>query len=220
MGAVCQDDYRILVYPDVSSIAANEPDEWNLLMFLLAEGTESSLDGNTTVIVGFVLRGLTALAVFAAFWVAGVLLRGMIVRAGKTRKFDRSLAKLFGKAIWLTLLVVGGITALETAGVDVTALVAGLGVIGFALGFAMKDIVSNVVSGILIIMYKPFRHGDRIKVSSFAGVVSNIDLRYTTLDSDGTKIFVPNSLLFTIAISVDQPTANDAVDVAAEPDAS
>jgi small-conductance mechanosensitive channel len=189
-------------------------------MFLLAESTESSLDGNTTVLVEFVLRGLTALAVFAAFWVAGVLLRGAIIRVGKTRKFDRYLAKLFGKTVWLTLMVVGAITALDTVGVGVTALVAGLGVIGFALGFAMKDIVSNVVSGILIMMYKPFRHGDRIKVSSFSGVVLNIDLRYTTLDSDGTKIFVPNSLLFSNAIVVDQPTASDAVDVAVEPDAS
>ncbi|MBT4866096.1 MAG: mechanosensitive ion channel [Planctomycetaceae bacterium] len=187
-------------------------------MFLLAEITESSLNGNTTVIVGYVLRGLTALAVFAAFWVGGVLLRGVIVRVGKTRKFDRYLAKLFGKTVWLTLMVVGGITALGTVGVDVTALVAGLGITGFALGFAMKDIVSNVVSGILIIMYKPFRHGDRVKVSSFSGIVANIDLRYTTLDSDGTQIFVPNSLLFTNAISVDQPTENEAVDVAVESD--
>jgi small-conductance mechanosensitive channel len=190
----------------VSSIAANERDERNLPMFLLAETTESSLDGNTSVIIGFALRGLAGLAVFAAFWVAGVLLRGMIVRVGKT--------------VWLTLLVVGAITALDTVGVNVTALVAGLGVTGFALGFAMKDIVSNVLSGILIIMYKPFRHGDRIKVSSFSGIVSDIDLRYTTLDSDGAKIFVPNSLLFTNAIAVDQPPANEAVDVAAEPDAS
>jgi small-conductance mechanosensitive channel len=204
----------------VSSIAANERDEWNLPMFLLAESTESTWGGDTSVIIGFVPRVLTALAVFAAFWVAGVLLRGLIVRAGKTRKFDRYLAKLFGKTVWLTSLVVGAITALGTVGVDVTALVAGLGVTGFALGFAMKDIVSNALSGILIILYKPFRHGDRIKVSSFSGVVSNIDLRYTTLDSDGTKIVVPNSLLFTNAIAVDQPPANEAVDVAAEPDAS
>ncbi len=187
-------------------------------MVLLVENTQSMWDENAAVVVGYLLRGLTALGAFAAFWVAGVFLRSMIVRVGKTRKFDRYLAKLFGKTVWLTLMVVGGITALGTAGVDVTALVTGLGVTGFALGFAMKDIVSNVVSGILIIMYKPFRHGDRVKVSSFSGIVSNIDLRYTTLDSEGAKIFVPNSLLFTNAISVDHPSANDATEVVAEPD--
>ena len=100
------------------------------------------------------------------------------------------------------MIIVGVVTALGTVGIDITALVAGVGLTGFALGFALKDIVSNVLSGILIIIYKPFRHGDGIKVSSFEGTVTNIDLRYTTLDTEGAQIFVPNSLLFTNAITV------------------
>ena len=100
------------------------------------------------------------------------------------------------------LLVFGAVTALGTAGVDVAALVAGLGLTGFALGFAFKDIISNVLSGILIIVYKPFDYDDHIKVSSFEGTVTSIDLRYTQLEADGRKIFVPNSMLFTNAITV------------------
>lgn len=150
------------------------------------------------------LRFLTALLVFGAFWLAGTLLRSVIVKVGTARGVDRYLSRLLGKIVRVTLMIVGGISALGTVGIDVTALVAGLGLTGFALGFALKDIVSNVLAGVLIIIYKPFRHGDSIKVSSFSAVVSNIDLRYTTLTAEGEQIFVPNSLLFTNAITVNQ----------------
>ncbi|MEO1993831.1 MAG: mechanosensitive ion channel domain-containing protein, partial [Planctomycetaceae bacterium] len=102
----------------------------------------------------------------------------------------------------------GAVTALGTIGVDVGALIAALGLTGFAIGLAFKDIVSNALSGILIIIYKPFEQGDQIKVSSFAGNVRSIDLRYTILSSDGDRVFVPNSLLFSNAITVEsQQTA-------------
>jgi small-conductance mechanosensitive channel len=143
-----------------------------------------------------------ALLVFGAFWIGGSVLRKVIIRVGESRRFDRYLARLFGKTARVAMIIVGVVTALGTVGVDVTALVAGVGLTGFALGFALKDIVSNVLSGILIIIYKPFQHGDGIKVSSFEGTVTNIDLRYTTLDTGDAKIFVPNSLLFTNAITV------------------
>ena len=140
--------------------------------------------------------------IFAAFWIGGIVLQKIVVRLGKTKSVDRHLARFFGKSVRVTMVIVGAITALGTMGIDVAALVAGLGLTGFALGFALKDVVSNVLAGILIIIYKPFNNGDRIKVSSFEGTVTQIDLRYTQLDSDGAKILVPNSMLFTNAITV------------------
>ena len=50
-----------------------------------------------------------------------------------------------------------------TVGVDVSALVAGLGLAGFAIGFALRDAVSNTLAGVLVLMYQPFRVGDDIK---------------------------------------------------------
>jgi small-conductance mechanosensitive channel len=84
----------------------------------------------------------------------------------------------------------------------VSALVAGLGLTGFALGFALKDTISNLISGILILLYKPFKIGDRIKISGYEGIVVSIDLRYTELDAEGNKILIPNSKLFTNPIEV------------------
>ena len=89
-----------------------------------------------------------------------------------------------------------------TAGIDVSALVAGLGLTGFALGFAFRDVLSNVLAGVLILMYRPFRRGDRIAVSGLEGTVTGIDLRYTILENDGKTILIPNSNLFTNPIVV------------------
>jgi small-conductance mechanosensitive channel len=80
--------------------------------------------------------------------------------------------------------------------------VAGLGLTGFALGFALKDTISNLLSGILILLYQPFKIGNTIKVSGYEGDVVSIDLRYTELNSEGNKILIPNSKLFTDPIIV------------------
>ena len=99
-------------------------------------------------------------------------------------------------------MVVGLATSLGTLGIDVSAIVASLGLTGFAVGFALKDSISNLLSGVLILIHQPFNVGDSIKVKTFEGLVTAIDLRYTRLERDGEKILVPNSLLFTNPISI------------------
>ena len=95
-------------------------------------------------------------------------------------------------------------------GVDVSALVAGLGLTGFALGFALKDVISNVLAGVLILIYKPFGKKNYISVKGYQGTVLSTDLRYTVLQADdSTKLFVPNSLLFVDAISVAKEKPSD-----------
>ena len=86
---------------------------------------------------------------------------------------------------------------------------ASLGLTGFAVGFALKDSISNLLSGVLILIHRPFSVGDTIKVKTFEGLVSAIDLRYTQLERDGEKILVPNSLLFTNPISIQSGSANE-----------
>jgi len=77
-----------------------------------------------------------------------------------------------------------------------------LGLTGFALGFGLKDILANVVSGVLILLYRPFGIDDRIIVAGLEGVVSEIDLRYTTLEQEEKTFLVPNSLLITNTITL------------------
>jgi small-conductance mechanosensitive channel len=142
-----------------------------------------------------------------AFWIAARLVSDGLLRLGRRRKLDEDLTGLLARAARLTLLAFGVVTAVGTMGVDVKALVAGLGLTGFALGFALKDIISNTLAGALILLYKPFHRGDHIEIAVgtgvVEGVVDGIDMRYTTLRSaDGTRGLVPNASLFTNAIKV------------------
>ena len=143
-----------------------------------------------------------AVLVFLLFWLLANGALRLINRLGRVGRVDQQLVALMGRVAKATLLVVGAITALGTTGMDVTALVAGLGLSGFALGFALKDIVSNVLSGVLIIVYKPFRRGDRIVVTGLEGTVLDIDLRYTILDGGDKRIYIPNSNLFSNPVIV------------------
>ena len=100
------------------------------------------------------------------------------------------------------LLIVGAVTALGTAGVDTTAIVAGLGLSGFALGFALKDALANLVAGVLILIYRPYQVGDQVDVAGKQGTVKSIDLRYTELDADVGRVLIPNQSTFNNAVVV------------------
>ncbi len=156
-------------------------------------------------LVAFGPRLAAAIVVALAFWIAARIVSALVRRFGGARALDPDLMRLLGRAVHGTLLVFGGVTALGTLGLDVTALVAGLGLTGFALGFALRDIISNTLSGVLILLFRPFHRGDRISVAGSEGVVADVDLRYTTLVvDDSTRVLVPNSTLFTNAIRVER----------------
>ena len=92
--------------------------------------------------------------------------------------------------------------ALGTIGINVSALVAGLGLTGFALGFALKDVVSNLIAGSMILLHRPFKVHDIICEAGHEGKVIDIDLRYTTIEADGKKVLIQKSTLFTKEISI------------------
>ncbi len=156
------------------------------------------------------MQGGCGLIVLAAFWIlASIVLR--IVRTVANRSTDtrRDVILIGGQASKVGILLIGIITALGTAGVNVSGLVASLGLTGFALGFAFKDVLSNLLAGGMILFYRPFRHGERISVTTYEGVVHSIDFRYTTLEDSGRRYLVPNSTLLSNVITVLRPPPNE-----------
>ena len=143
-----------------------------------------------------------SILIFVAFWIAAIVLPRIIRHVGATAYVDQGVLRLLQRALKAGLLVFGALTALGTMGIDVSALVAGLGLTGFALGFALRDVLSNFVAGILILSYRPFRKTDQVSVAGVEGVVAEIDLRYTTLEHENQRVLIPNSTLFTNVITV------------------
>jgi small-conductance mechanosensitive channel len=150
----------------------------------------------------FAPKLVMALFVFFLFWVATLVLQNMMRRMAKRPRFNKEILTLIGRAASTALIIFGAITALGTAGINVSALVAGLGLTGFALGFALKDALSNLLAGVLILIYRPFQRNDYISVAGFEGTVIQTDFRYTTLQGDNKRILIPNSTLFTNSISL------------------
>lgn len=151
----------------------------------------------------WLIRIGTSLLVFAGFWIASKVVHAVIRRLhSRVPAGNADLLDLLGRIAGLALLLFGFVTALGTIGIDVSALVAGLGLTGFALGFAFRDVLSNLLAGVLILLYRPFGRGDHIATTGFDGVVVQIDLRYTTLQSESKIILIPNSNLFTNPIEV------------------
>jgi len=147
-------------------------------------------------------RIIGVVVILVAFFILAKIVKRIIFNAAERLKLDSNLTSLLARTSNITHMIFGFITALGTLGINVSALVAGLGLTGFALGYAMKDTISNLLSGVLILLYRPFETGDRIKVSGYEGIVISIDLRYTELDSEGNKVLIPNSKLFTDPITV------------------
>jgi len=151
----------------------------------------------------FAPRAVVGVLIFFCFWLIGTAIKRIIRRFGrKIGPIKKDVFNLIGQSVKGVLIILGAVMALGRMGVNVTALVAGLGLTGFALGFALRDVLSNSLAGALVLMYRPFERKDRISVAGFEGIVTSIDLRYTTLQAEEQRILIPNSILFTNAIRV------------------
>jgi small conductance mechanosensitive channel len=169
---------------------------------------DATLEQLSERLVLFGPRLLTALVVLAAAWVCSRIASRLVSRLGR-RVRSGEVVDLLARTITLAILALGIVSSLGTVGVNVMGLVAGLGLAGFAIGFALKDALSNALSGILVLIYRPFVRGDRIAVTGFEGVVSGVDLRYTTLTlDDGRVALVPNAAIFSNAIVVRRRAAD------------
>jgi len=170
-----------------------------------------------TPLYSFGERLLLALGVLALFLVTNAVLQRLLQRVIRERALHAGLAVLSRQVLRVALVLAGVASALGTLGVNISALIAGLGLGGFALGFALRDILANLVAGVLILVYRPFREGDTVAVAGQTGTVGAIDLRYTELTADGRRILVPNQTIFTSAVVVTPRDASAAAGAAAVP---
>ncbi|VAW94032.1 hypothetical protein MNBD_GAMMA22-2115 [hydrothermal vent metagenome] len=143
-----------------------------------------------------------AIIIFMIFLIVANIVNRSLIKLGEKTKLNDHIINLLARTIRIIIFILGIISALGTLGINVSALIAGFGLTGFAVGFALKDTISNLLSGILLLMYQPFTINDRISVSGKEGIVTAIDLRYTTLVNDNTRILIPNSSLFTNSITI------------------
>lgn len=99
-----------------------------------------------------------------------------------------------GSIVKYLLLVIGFIIILQTAGINLSSLTILMGALGVGIGFGLQNITNNFVSGIIILLERPIKVGDRIEVDKVSGNVVDISMRATEiLTNDNISIIVPNS---------------------------
>lgn len=141
--------------------------------------------------VGLVLI-LLFLALTIASWVGG------LVRMSLSRmKVDQTLAKFAAKLARWSILVLAVLVCLDTFGVGITSFAAILGAAGFAVGLAFQGTLSNFAAGAMLLVFRPFKVGDVVEVGGELGIVDEIELFTTAMDTfDNRRIIIPNSSVF------------------------
>ncbi|NLX52039.1 MAG: mechanosensitive ion channel family protein [Deltaproteobacteria bacterium] len=109
-------------------------------------------------------------------------------------RLDLGVRVAVGSMVKYLLLVVGFVVILQTAGINLSSLTILLGALGVGIGFGLQNITNNFVSGLIILLERPVKVGDRIEVGDVAGDVVDISMRATTIiTNDNISIIVPNS---------------------------
>ena len=115
---------------------------------------------------------------------------------------DPTLNRFFGNLVYTGLLVFVILTAISALGVPTTNFLAIVGAAGLAVGLALKDSLSNFSSGVMLIVFRPFKVGDQIEAAGVGGVVDAIGMYNVTLKApDNRVITVPNSLVYSGTIT-------------------
>lgn len=139
----------------------------------------------------------TALVLLVAGWFVNKLSNRMIDRAVKRRGGDKHAAVSAKKVTAYVIYPVTLLLVLGVFGLPIQSLGTALGLIGLGVSFALKDMIANFISGILILIGRPFKVGDQIKVAGEEGTVEDIKIRATDVKTyDGRQVIVPNSQLY------------------------
>ncbi|OHR78581.1 mechanosensitive ion channel family protein [Neisseria sp. HMSC70E02] len=144
---------------------------------------------------------VAALAIFfVGRWIAARLV--ILMKAALTRaKVDRTLVSFLGNVANIGLLILIIIAALGKLGIPTTSVTALIGGAGLAVALSLKDQLSNFAAGALIILFRPFKVGDYIKVNGFEGFVSEIKMVQTALSTpDNEEVILPNSVVMSNSI--------------------
>ena len=144
---------------------------------------------------------VAALAIFLiGKWIASRLV--ILMKAALTRaKVDRTLVSFLGNVANIGLLILIIIAALGKLGIPTTSVTALIGGAGLAVALSLKDQLSNFAAGALIILFRPFKVGDYIKVNGFEGFVSEIKMVQTALSTpDNEEVILPNSVVMSNSI--------------------
>ncbi|WP_010195874.1 mechanosensitive ion channel family protein [Psychrobacter sp. PAMC 21119] len=169
---------------------------------------QSIIDSANGIFIGFVERipyFVASIIVVLIFWFLSIVFKKIVYKLLGSRSRHQNLVKVFQRVGGALIIFIGFMIAMVIAvpGFTPAKLIGALGIGSVAIGFAFKDIFQNLLSGILLLISEPFRIGDQIVSGEYEGTVEDIKIRATTIKTyDGRQVVIPNSDLYTSALTV------------------
>lgn len=152
-------------------------------------------------VVAWLPRLLGALLLLIIFWIIARIVRSITRRATRSPEIDPNVRQLALALAFYGVWALGMLTILSALGVDSSSIAATVGVSGFILGFAFKDILSHFFSGLMLLSSRQLTIGGQIVIKEFEGTVEAIDLRAVKLRLfDGRVVTIPNGDVFNSAV--------------------
>ena len=136
---------------------------------------------------------LTLLLAVCVIWLLYTILKAILLTIGKKDSRARTITSLFVGALKYLAVIAGVVWGLRILGVDTTAILAGIGIIGLILGFGAQSLIEDVITGLFIIFEGKYSIGDIIVLDDFRGVVRDIGVRTTTIEDAGYNLKVVNN---------------------------
>jgi small-conductance mechanosensitive channel len=171
-------------------------------IFGLLEPTATLLDsialslGATRLSLLLVVKAVLIIGVL--LWTALALARLLGTRIRNVTGLSPSVQALAGNLLKIALVMLAVVIGLDTVGIDLTAFAVFSGAVGVGLGFGLQKIVSNFVSGIILLVEQSIKPGDVIEVGHTHGAVTALGARYATVRGrDGKEFLIPNETLIT-----------------------
>lgn len=144
---------------------------------------------------------LTCVLIFLVSLLLARLADRGLRRALTSRGRSPGMAAALGKIVWYAVVAVGTFVSLDTLGLNLTALLAGSAVLLVGIGFGLQNIAQNFISGVILLIERPVKEGDFVRVGDIHGTVRAIGLRATHVVSrDEVTVIVPNSEFATAQI--------------------
>jgi small conductance mechanosensitive channel len=145
-------------------------------------------------VADYLTRLIVGLIVFAAVYVGWRIVDFVLRRTLRRSHMDRTGQVFVRRIVQYTVLTLGVVSALAAMGINTASVLASLGIVGVAVGFAARDAFSNLISGLLIFLDRPFVIGDLVEIGDHYGRVTEITLRSTRIvTSTGKMLAVPNA---------------------------
>lgn len=165
-------------------------------------------------ILGFIPTLLLAIIVFIVGFFLNKIILNIFAKGAEHSKLDQTVNKFLSSVIKIVVTAIVIIVVLSILGIPMTSIITVLGTMGVAVGLALKDSLSNVAGGVILLINRTLKVGDYVDIGVYSGTVDEVSILFTKITTvDNKDIFIPNGAVATSAITNYSMEGNRRVDL-------